>query len=189
MSSELWKDIPGEPHYQASDLGRIRSHDRTVRCKNGYRSVKGKILSPFDVKSTGYRQVDIRGKRKYVHRLVAMAWCDGYFHGACVDHINAVRSDNRAANLRWVTMSENQRHSYSLGRVTPTKGVFSGKHPTSKAVISLCLSTKTEKFWPSAMDAVRAGFDSSSISRCCSGKVNTHKGHSWRFANEARDER
>jgi hypothetical protein len=32
------------------------------------------------------------------------------------------------------------------------------------------------------MDAVRFGFDSSSISRCCAGKIRFHKGHHWRFA-------
>jgi hypothetical protein len=44
-----------------------------------------------------------------VHRLVAYAFLgiDGYKKGLYVDHINTVRSDNRAENLRWVTPLEN----------------------------------------------------------------------------------
>ena len=54
----------------------------------------------------GYRQIGIDRRYYYVHRL---AWL--YVHGAfpanCIDHINGDRSDNRIANLRAVTVQEN----------------------------------------------------------------------------------
>lgn len=181
---ETWRDIPGIPHYQASCAGRIRSLDRMVRCKSGVRLCKGRVLSCFPAKSTGYLQCDIAGVRHSVHRLVALAWCEGHFSGAVVDHINGSRSDNRPENLSWVTQSENQLRSYRMGRVGSFTGRSSSDHPTSKAVISKCITTGQERFWPSAMDAVRQGFDSATISRCCAGKVRSHKGYTWRFASD-----
>lgn len=60
---------------------------------------------------SGYRQVTVSRKPYSVHRLICEA-----FHGICpedkkvVDHINRVRGDNRPENLRWVTLSENNRN-------------------------------------------------------------------------------
>jgi len=179
---ELWKDIPGQPGYQASNLGNIRGVPRTAKVKGGVRSVKGMTLKAFPSGTTGYLQVALFKARLSVHRLVALAWCDGYFDGAVVDHLNDNRQDNRAENLEWVTYSENTRRSFERGRVPPSLGQFSADHPTSKAVIATNLATGEETTFDAAMDAVRAGFDSSSISRCCHGQSKSHKGHAWRFA-------
>ena len=182
--TEEWRDIPGVPNYQASNVGRIKSLDRMVRCKNGTRLHTGRILTPFISAATGYLQVAISKKQVSAHRLIARAWCDGFFTGAWVDHINGVRNDNRPLNLRWVTASENAKHGYALGRISPFKGKFSAEHGTAKAVVSRCMSSGAVTYWPSGMDAVRAGFRSDGISRCCTGKINHHKGHFWAYAPE-----
>lgn len=44
---------------------------------------------------------------KRVHILVAHAFVPGHRPGLVVDHINRRRDDNRAANLRWLTQSDN----------------------------------------------------------------------------------
>jgi len=61
----------------------------------------------------GYGRVKIDGKTHKLHRL---AWL--YMHGSLpleIDHINGKRADNRAANLRSVSRSENQKNM-SLSR-------------------------------------------------------------------------
>lgn len=183
--NEEWRDIPNVPNYQASNAGRIRSMDRMLPCKGGLRLHSGRILTPFIATRTGYLQVSIAGKNVSAHRLIAAAWCDGIFPGALVDHINGVRDDNHPSNLRWVTTGENAKHSYALGRTAPFKDKFSADHNTSKAVVSTCMSSGTVAYWPSAMDAVRAGYDSSGISRCCRGEYASHKGHRWAFGDAA----
>lgn len=59
--------------------------------------------------STGYRYINIQGKRYAEHRL---AWF--YVHKQMpkylIDHINHDRADNRLENLRQVTVSENARN-------------------------------------------------------------------------------
>ncbi len=97
---EEWRDIPTYEMYQASSMGNIM------------RKSDGLILKQH-VQKNGYVYVWLnRGSGSHsvpVHRLVAFAFLgiDGYKKGLYVDHINTVRSDNRAENLRWVTPLEN----------------------------------------------------------------------------------
>lgn len=67
--------------------------------------------------ANGYVCVSISDeKRIYVHRLVALAFpeiCGEYEDGLEVDHLNTIRDDNRAENLRWVTRSQNRNNPIS----------------------------------------------------------------------------
>ena len=42
-----------------------------------------------------------------VHRMVAEVYCDGYFEGAHVDHIDCNKSNNHYTNLQWCTKEYN----------------------------------------------------------------------------------
>lgn len=99
-SEEEWRDIDIYPQYQISSIGNV------VRKKDGV------ILKQYSQKN-GYVYVVLdRGRGRHyvpVHRLVCYAFHgrEGYTKGLFVDHINTIRSDNRASNLRWVTPLEN----------------------------------------------------------------------------------
>ena len=62
----------------------------------------------------GYLQAMAAGKKYMVHQLVWM-WVYGYLPPNDIDHINRNRSDNRLANLREVTRSENN-HNMRISR-------------------------------------------------------------------------
>lgn len=185
MNKEQWRDVPFDTAYEVSDQGRVASKQRSVRCGpgEGRRIIPGKILKPFLAKSTGYYQVNLTGHdRHHVHSLVARAFLPKSDPSLVVNHKSGDKTDNRLSNLEWVTHSENHRHSYEkLGRQGSVKGRFSGDHPTSKAVVRVCLKTGHKKVYAAASDAIREGFDSGSISRCCYGKNSSHKGYSWAF--------
>ena len=92
------------PNYSVSNLGNVRN-DKT-----------GRILKPM-YNGKGYVKVRLYGgsQNDYihigVHRLVAFAFqeiCGEYKDGLHVDHINTIRDDNRAENLKWVTPTENR---------------------------------------------------------------------------------
>lgn len=111
-----WRPVDGfDGTYEVSREGVIRSLPRHT----GYQFVKGRELSG-SVNWAGYRSVQLcRGQHKQrhaVHRIVCRA-----FHGMPeeepgeVNHINGVKSDNRAENLIWVTRSQNHRHAADLG--------------------------------------------------------------------------
>jgi hypothetical protein len=143
------------------------------------------LIKPFISKTTGYLQVNLSNrKRANVHRLVADAFCDGYFDGACVNHKNGIKTDNRSDNLEWCTHSENNKHAFrKLGRKSPTTGKFSHEHPTSKPIIMRSIKTDKVENFNCALDAVRKypQLDSAAISRCCHGKNKSHKGFEFAF--------
>lgn len=78
---------------------------RKSGCLNSYRWTKGYK------KNNGYLIIGIRGKFYRVHRLVAEAFIPNPENKPTVDHINRIRDDNRACNLRWATYKEQQENS------------------------------------------------------------------------------
>ena len=110
---EIWADVPNyEGLYQVSNLGRVKSLDRTVKSKKGFKTYKGKILKPR--RTTGYEKVLLQTNSKKdlsVHRLVAMAFIANPSNKPQVNHINGYKFDNCICNLEWATRSENVRHA------------------------------------------------------------------------------
>ena len=127
---EIWKDISGyEGAYQVSNLGRVRSLDRSRVVKDshgGYmtRTDKGCMMTPND-NGHGYLAVGLasgsprKRKNKYVHRLVAEAFCENHENKPDVNHKDYDRRNNRADNLEWVTEKENI--TYSVHRMRKPK--------------------------------------------------------------------
>jgi hypothetical protein len=74
-------------------------------------------------RTTGYVRIGIDGGHYHAHRL-ALLYVNGELPGAQVDHRNGVRTDNRFANLRPATSSQNRANSPRLARNTSgVKGV------------------------------------------------------------------
>lgn len=103
---EEWREIEGWPDYQVSNLGRIWSNKR-----NRPLNTEGKPYKYTNVVLTG----PLGYKSFRVHRLVALAFVDGYFDGAMVNHIDGVTNNNVATNLEWVTHVQNITHTRENG--------------------------------------------------------------------------
>ena len=56
-----------------------------------------------------YYVLCVKGVRKTIkaHRLVAKAFVENPYNKPAIDHINGIKGDNHANNLRWVTNKEN----------------------------------------------------------------------------------
>lgn len=113
LEGELWKDIKDFDGYQISNMGRIRSVGRKVAVGVHKKEIVGLILKTNKDKD-GYEGVNLKigGKsyRKKVHRLVAETFIDNPNDYPCIDHINGIRDDNRAENLRWCTVKMNANY-------------------------------------------------------------------------------
>lgn len=127
MQKEIWKDIPNyEGYYQASNLGRIKSLDRSITYSDGrVYNMKSTILNPLN-DGMGYLKVslskDTKSKHYRIHQLVSIAFLNHKPNGykLVCNHINFNKHDNRVENLEIVTQRENtnQKHLKSSSQYT-----------------------------------------------------------------------
>lgn len=122
--SEEWRPVPGyEGIYDASSLGRIRSTPGKITSNARYskRVWKERILKPKYPLSSKRRDArvtlwkDGASKDFLVSRLVASAWLGVPDQEMTVNHINGDYTDNRPANLEWVTLRDNIKMGYATG--------------------------------------------------------------------------
>lgn len=178
---EEWKDIEGfEGLYQVSSEGNVRSVDREVVYNNGSVHIhKGKVLKPW-MNRWGYLRVNLYKERKYkhlsVHRLVYAAFCGEIPDGYDVNHLNEVKTDNRLKNLNLMTSKQNANFGTRNERI--------GKS-LSKPVIALDDSGNVIFKFSSTAEAGRNGFGQGDISKCCRGKLKTHRGYRWKYIENA----
>ena len=110
-NTEQWRDIAGyEGAYQVPSEGNVYS------CRFN------RMLKP-QLGKLGYYHIglSVGGKVKlvHIHRLVALAFLqvpDGMAKPT-VDHINYVKTDNRLANLRWLSNADNSRRTSADNRI------------------------------------------------------------------------
>lgn len=125
MEQEKWVEVNGYPNYMVSDQGRVKSLKFN-------RTDSSKILSG-KTNRQGYQNVHLWNKdlekkpRPYrVNVLVAMHFVRKIGDRNFVNHINGIRSDDRAINLEWTNHRENVTHSfkYNLKKDKKMTGAF-----------------------------------------------------------------
>ncbi len=116
-ATETWRSIPGwEGLYEVSNLGRVRSVDRTVVTGLGPRRYKGRLRRVYTGDDLRPR-VTFRGAYNYkVCALVLKAFVGPRPHGMEACHNNGDSTDNRLENLRWDTPSANNYDLVLHGR-------------------------------------------------------------------------
>lgn len=122
---------------EVSNTGRVRRKAYTYDAVQGRWGTPMRVSKP-DIEYSpvlsrhGYPEIAIQvaGKRRkfFVHRLVGRAFVPGYHPDLFINHINGVKTDNRAENLEWVTLARNTEHQWETGLVD----LRGDKHPTRK---------------------------------------------------------
>jgi hypothetical protein len=172
--TERWKSVVGfEGRYDVSDMGNVR----TYFCSRALTPSPTRLMK-LGNKRKGYYAVNLMkdGKphHRFVHRLVAEAFCDpSDAGGRLVLHANDNPLDNRAENLRWGTSLENSRDAMRNGRYRKGEGAPAAKITDDQA--RRILSFRVAGMTQSAI-AREFGITQSAVSAICSGKTWGHIG-------------
>lgn len=193
---EVWKPVAGYSYYEVSNLGKVRSKNKYVRCrKQGDAAYlkKGRILKPV-LLTQGYYAVSLvsdDGKVKKlckVHRLVAEAFIPNPNNLPLINHKDEVRTNNICSNLEWCTSKYNSNYS-DTGKKSGLKML--NRNDTSKCVCQYSMDGVFIAEYPSIEEAHRAtGILHKDISNCCRGyylyygkiiNCNHAGGYKWRY--------
>ena len=128
-NNEIWRPVAGyEELYEVSNLGRVRSigWNNLPHYCGGVRKRKGVILIPSKTgPERNYMRVQLCREgtvvRSRIHRLVARAFpeiCGEWFEGCEIDHIDGVKDNNKATNLKICTKSENMRNPLTIIKIS-----------------------------------------------------------------------
>lgn len=174
MTEEVWKDILDfnglyKGYYQISNLGRVRSLDRT---DSAGRKLSGRLLKQSNNR-VGYLfvNISINGKRKTlrVNRLVAKAFIPNPYDKIFVNHKDEDKHNNNVNNLEWVTPKENSNCGTSIER--------SAKNRQKR--IKVIYRDNTYEYWESATtfaQEYRNGVDQRHIVDVLKGRRKKHRG-------------
>lgn len=127
MVEEIWKDIKGyEGYYQISNLGNVKSLERTVYHSDGRVQVRKERIMSKRESTDGYYiaklNVDKQSKSIAIHRLIAEAFIPNPNNFPEVNHIDTNRKNNKVENLEWCTRIDNIMHSVKLGHYKGKSG-------------------------------------------------------------------
>lgn len=157
---EIWKDIDGfDGYYQISNMGNVRNKYRLMK---QYKN------------SRGYYRICLNHKFYLVHRLVAKHFVDNPNSLPMVNHIDEVKTNNKAENLEWCT------NEYNINYGTARERLIAKLN--KKPVIQIS-PDGTRRAWDSARQVERElGYSHNNISRCCKGYYKTAYGCRWEYA-------
>lgn len=138
VTNEQWLPIPGyEGLYSASNLGRIRSHGRTVKRGNGFLSVPDKIMkTPSDGKGYAHFNARKNGRTKtlWVHIVMMEAFVGPRPENNDIRHLDGNPSNNSLENLSYGTRAQNIGDAKKHGTFPVLEKRPGAKLTTQKAI-------------------------------------------------------
>lgn len=164
LNGEIWIAAKNNSNYLVSNYGRIRH------------KIKNNLLRP--VETSGYYKVRLSQNSQtedwLVHKLVFMSFYnEENDNNYCIDHIDGNKHNNHLDNLRKITFSENVKNAYYIQKT----------NSNIKPINQYDLNGVFLATFPSSREAGRQlNLDSSSITKCCKGRVKTVGGFIFHYA-------
>ena len=182
LEGEELKQIEDFPRYMVSNMGRVFSYTNPEKPK----------LLRAGVDGGGYPQVTlIKDGKKYskkVSRIVAEAFIPNPDNKPQVDHINTVKTDSRACNLRWATASENALNNITY--VNRCKRMQALAIERSYTVYAYSKDFEMVSAFTSTSSAAKTmNYSQGNICSCCQGSLPTYKNLIWSYDPELTPEK
>ena len=180
---EKWKRIKETKNYYVSNYGNVKT-------SNYNHTNKEKILKPIKY-NNGYLYVNINGKIRAIHRLVAETFILNPYSKPQVNHKDGNKLNNKLDNLEWVTARENTIHALKNGLInTRTEKTLKAKRIQVRKLIEknkirikqyskdgIYINT-----YNSIIEASKyTNSNSTHISLCAKGKQKTCGGYIWKY--------
>lgn len=176
---EEWVDIRGyEGYYQVSNMGGVRSLDVKRWNGCGWFIKRGRVLKSRLTKH-GYCRVQLNGKDKYVHRLVAEHFIDNPNNKPEVDHIDGDKSNNCVDNLRWVTGKENMNNPLTREKLDTYAKKRVGVTINNKKVNQILDGVVINTFNSITEASEFIGIDNSTLGKIIKHKIKNNTGYEW----------
>lgn len=189
ITAEVWKDIAGyEGLYQVSNMGRVRSFSREVKCCGGHsRITRSHILHGY-INGSGYYEVALCNSEgqshRRVHELVAKAFIPNPTHLPVINHIDEDKANNKVNNLEWCTTAYNNAYGTRNFRIGETLKLTR----TGRPVIQLSLDDCFLKEYRTIRLAARENHvQPSNIHKACDGTIKQTGGFKWRYKEEIKE--
>lgn len=136
-----------------------------------------KELTPY-LTHDGYRRIQLSSEfdRKHIRvaRIVAETYINNPNNFPIINHINAVRDDDRVENLEWCDNSHNQKHRFKNSLGTRAKEVAMIDVNTNEVI----------KIYDSPIYAFKdLGIQAQNIAKVCRGERNIAGGYKWKYTD------
>lgn len=135
--------------------------------------VRKKFLKPSK-RRDGYLQVSLSDNEgeKHIQLVHRVCWIavngrevpEGYE----LNHLDENKANNHISNLQLCTHKDNMNYGTRTERCSKRVGAYDK-------------NGEIVMVFPSTAEAGRNGYDQRNVSKCCRGKLKTHKGFTWKY--------